>query len=69
MSIMNRLIENLFWGDVLNKEALFHCADEVIREAVGRILEIGLNRQKESFLSGGSLQWVRFRFSLFSLSQ
>ena len=43
MSIPNRPIENLFWGDDMEKEALFHCADGMVREAAGRILEFGLD--------------------------
>ena len=49
MSMLNRLIENLFRVDAIKKEALFHCADEMVREAVGRILEIGLYRQNVQY--------------------
>ena len=52
MSILNKLIENLFgWGGI-KKEVIFHCADEIVREVlvVGRILEMDLNHQKISFL-------------------
>ena len=54
MSILNRLIENLFGGDDMKKEAIFHCADEMVRKAVGRILEFGIDRQNIQF----SLPWA-----------
>ena len=50
ISILNRLMDSLLGRVGLKKEALFHCADELFREVVGRILEIDLNRQKASFL-------------------
>ena len=50
MAILNRLIEDIFGGNDIKKEALFHCADEMVREAVGRILEFGIDRQNVQFL-------------------
>ena len=52
MSMLNRpLLENLFGRVVLKKKAIFHCADRMVREAVGKILEIDLNCQKIIFFT------------------
>ena len=53
MSILNRLLENLFGGDDTKKEALFHCAEGIVRKAAGRILEIGLDQPKGPFYHEG----------------
>ena len=37
-------------GGDIQKEALFHCADEMVREAVGRTLEVGLYDQNVQVL-------------------
>ena len=71
MSILNRLIESLFGEDDIKKEALFHCADGMVRKAAGCILEIGLNRQKiTSLLQRGleCLDWIAGRYHAYRFS-